>query len=105
MESTLPLSFVLWLVGFLVTLLGGCWAIFKYFEAKLNSVYRRLDENKEQFYHDFVTQKAYDAEMKARKESIDDRFSGIVLLFTEKIDGVKTDISRVLNRIEKMDKN
>lgn len=64
-----------------------------------------MDENKEQYYRDFVTQKAYDAESKARKENIDDRFTGIVLLFTEKIEGLKTEINRVLNRIERIDKN
>lgn len=91
-EYTLPLSFVLWLVGFLVSLLGGCWAIFKYFESKLNRVYQRLDENKKQYYQSFVMKEVYEAEGKLRRENIDGRFERIVELFNEKIESLRNEI-------------
>lgn len=92
MESTVSLNFVLWIFGAIATLLGGCWAIFKYFETKLNRAYSRMDENKAQYYKDFVTQKVYEAEKEARKENTDERFQSLVLLFNEKIESLRNEI-------------
>ncbi len=91
-EQAVPLSFVMWLLGFLATLLGGCWVIFKYFESKLGRVYKRMDENKEQFYKDFVLQSVYEAEAKLKKENIDGRFERVVELFNEKIESLRNEI-------------
>jgi hypothetical protein len=92
MEGTVPLSFVTWMLGFLLSLLGGCWAIFKFFEAKLNRVYKRLDERHDEYYKVFVTGAVYDAEVRARKENTDERFQQLVLLFNEKIESLRTEI-------------
>lgn len=103
MEQSIPLSFVLWLLGFLVSLLGGCWAIFKYFDErlkknseeqdkKMSRIYSRLDENKAQYYAAFVSQSVYDAETRLRKENIDGRFERIVELFNEKIESLRNEI-------------
>lgn len=92
MEATVPLSFVLWLLGFLVVLLGGCWAIFKYFESKLNTVYKRMDENKAGYYKDFVLIEVFREATAARKEIVDQKFEGMGNLFIEKLEGLRREI-------------
>lgn len=103
MEATISLSLVFWMAGAIATLLTGCWAIFKYFDFRLNKhaeesekkvarIYERMDENKEQYYKDFVTQKVYEAHKEASKENIDQRFQSLVLLFNEKIESLRTEI-------------
>lgn len=92
MEPSLPLSLVLWILGSIATLLGGCWAIFKYFESKLGRVYSRMDENKKQFYEAFLSREVYEAEMRLRKENVDGRFERIVELFNEKIESLRNEI-------------
>lgn len=92
MEAQVSLSFVEWVAGFVLILLGGCWAIFKYFETKLNGVYRRMDENKAQFYNDFLLTAVYEAETRLKKENLDDRFERIVELFNEKIESLRHEI-------------
>lgn len=96
-EAVVPLSFVMWLLGFLVTLLGGCWAIFKYFESKLNRVYLRMDENKKQYYETFVQQKVYDAEQRLKKENVDGKFESVIELFNEKIESLRNEIRSLVN--------
>ena len=88
----IPASLVMWLIGFLVTLLGGCWAIFKYFESKLNTVYKRMDENKIGYYNDFVLLKVFEESNSARKEVVDQKFLAMGELFTEKLDGLRREI-------------
>lgn len=100
METSIPLNTVQWLIGFLVTLLCGCWAIFKYFEAKLGRVYQRLDENKAQYYKDFLSREVYEAETKLRKENTDGHFERIVELFNEKIEGLRTEIRSLFKHKE-----
>lgn len=90
-------SFVLWLLGFLASLLGGCWAIFKYFESKLERAYKRMDENKAQFYADFVLQKVYDSDNRNKKENTDQRYESVVQLFNEKIESLRNEIRIALN--------
>lgn len=92
LESMVPLSFVCWLFGFLVVLLGGCWAIFKYFESKLNTVYKRMDDNKKGYYNDFVLLKVFEEANTARKEVVDQKFIAMGELFTEKLDGLRREI-------------
>lgn len=96
MEQTVPLNFVTWLAGFVIALLTGCWAIFKYFDFKLNRVYERMDENKKEYYKEFILKEVYDAEMKARKEIIDTRFEQVVLLFNEKIESLRNEIRALI---------
>ena len=98
MEPTVPLNFVVWILGAVATLLGGCWAIFKYFESKLNTVYRRIDENKAEYYKEFVSIRVYESEMRLRKENIDERFQKIVELFNEKIESLRNEIRGLINR-------
>ena len=92
METSVPLSFVLWLLGFLVALLGGCWAIFKYFESKLNRVYTRMDDNKKSYYNDFVLVKVFEESNAARKEIVDQKFESLAALFVEKLEGLRREI-------------
>ena len=88
----IPISFVGWLLGAIATLLMGCWAIFKYFEWKLNTVYKRLDENKRSYYNDFVLLKVFEESNMARKEIIDQKFLAMGELFTEKLEGLRREI-------------
>lgn len=108
MEHTVPLNFVMWMLGFLASLLGGCWAIFKYFESRLEKnteelnkkmarVYERMDENKDQYYADFVVKSVYEAEAKLRKENMDGRFERVVELFNEKIESLRSEIRNLVN--------
>lgn len=98
MDHAVPLSFVTWLLGFLISLLVGCWAIFKFFESKLNQstrdfnekltrLYERIDENKRGYYNDFVLTKVLSESNNARKEIVDEKFESLLRLFTEKNDG------------------
>lgn len=98
MEPSLPLSVVYWIIGFLVSLLGGCWAIFKYFESKLNRVYERLDENKRGYYATFLSKDLYESEQRLRKEGIDERFQQVVILFNEKIESLRNEIRGLIVR-------
>ena len=88
----IPISFVAWLLGAIVTLLTGCWAIFKYFEYKLNTVYKRMDDNKKAYYNDFVLQKVFEEANASRKEIVDQKFIAMGELFTEKLDGLRREI-------------
>lgn len=92
MDQSVPLSFVAWLLGFLVALLGGCWGIFKYFESKLNIVYRRMDENKKGYYNDFVLLKVFEEANASRKEIVDQKFDSLATLFIEKLEGLRREI-------------
>lgn len=92
MEPMVPISFVYWLLGFLAILLGGCWAIFKYFESKLNTVYKRMDENKKGYYNDFVLVKVFEESNAARKEIVDQKFESLAALFVEKLEGLRREI-------------
>lgn len=98
MESSVPLSFVLWLLGFLIALLGGCWGIFKYFESKLNTVYRRMDENKKGYYNDFVLVKVFEEASANRKNLVDQKFDGLIALFNEKLDGLRREVQVLATR-------
>lgn len=99
----MPLPMFFWIIGFLITLLGGCFAIFKYFsvmlsdyvksqDAKHERIYQRMDEHKVQDYRDFLTKEVYESDCKTRKEIIDVRFEQVVLLFNEKIESLRHEI-------------
>lgn len=92
MEPVVGISFIGWILGAIVTLLTGCWAIFKYFETKLNRVYERMDENKKAYYNDFVLTKVFKESNDARKEIVDEKFDGLIKLFNEKIESLRTEI-------------
>ena len=92
MENNVPISFIFWLLGFLISLLGGCWAIFKFFESKINVVYKRMDENKQGYYNDFVLLKVFEESNSARREIVDQKFLAMGELYTEKLDGLRREI-------------
>lgn len=91
-DPIVHLSLVAWLLGAIATLLGGCWAIFKFFESKLNTVYKRMDENKQGYYNDFVLLKVFEEANDSRKEVIDQKLIAMGELFTEKLDGLRREI-------------
>lgn len=91
-HSAIPISFVTWLFGSIITLLTGCWAIFKYFESKLNRVYERLDENKDSYYKAFVSKEVYQAQSVSTREVNDLKFEQQLDLFNEKIESLKNEI-------------
>lgn len=98
MDHSVPLNFVTWLLGSVITLLAGCWAIFKYFELKLNKVYERMDENKKSYYNDFVLIAVFKESNEARKEILDEKFNGLINLFNEKIESLRSEIKNLGNR-------
>lgn len=109
MEQTVPLSFVTWLIGFLVALLGGCWGIFKYFESqlrnnikesdeKLKRMYERMDENKKGYYADFVLIEVFKESNSARKEIVDTKFDALKDFFNEKFDNLEEAIKALSER-------
>ena len=97
MDATVPANFVMWLLGFLVSLLGGCWAIFKYFESKLNRLYQRMDDNKKSYYNDFVLKEVLKESNDSKKQIIDEKFDGLIKLFNEKIEGLRNEIRIIIN--------
>lgn len=83
-----PLDFVAWLMGTFVSLLLGCWAIFKYFESQLKRAYERMDENRKSFYTDFVTIKVFEEYRRARQEIIDEKFDSMNNILDTKFDSL-----------------
>lgn len=106
MEQQVPVGFVTWLLGAIITLLTGCWAIFKYFESQINKskaetdvnvkrLYERLDENKKSYYSDFVLVKVFQERNDAMRELSDAKFDGLVRLFNEKIESLRAEIKNL----------
>jgi hypothetical protein len=94
-DPTVPISFVTWLLGAIIAVLGGCWAIFKFFESKLNTVYKRIDENKAAYYKDFVLIAVFRESNDARKELTDQKFESLIQLFNEKIESLRSEIKNI----------
>lgn len=94
-EPTVPIGFISWLLGAIGVLLGGCWAIFKYYEAKLTTVYRRMDENKKAYYADFVLLAVFRENNDAKKELTDQKFQALIALFNEKVESLRNEIKNL----------
>lgn len=112
MEQTIPVNLVTWLLGSIITLLTGCWAIFKYFEHQINSskrdtdeqlkrLYERLDANKEIYYKEFVLKAVLKEYNDVRQETVDQRFEGLIALFNEKLDGLRAEIKNLADNSRK----
>ncbi len=75
-------------LSFLVEFLKFCIALFvagfgynKYIQSQIQGVYKRMDDNKKQYYQEFVSKQVHDLEIKHQSEKTDEKFKSMIEIF------------------------
>lgn len=92
------------LVGLLILVGSSLFGVFLNLSAKIDRSYERMDENKEQFYDDFLLITTHETSVKYVKDLYEEKHAGLETLLKERLDNLANEIKQLREIISKKSK-
>ena len=88
---------VISLIGLILVVAGGLFGVYMNLSGKIDRIYERMDENKEQYYDDFLLKASHEESMRYIKDLYQEKHDGI----EKKLDDVAREIMTLKDYIIK----
>lgn len=91
----MDLATVIALVTLVLAVAGSLFAVYLNLSAKIDRTYIRMDENKEQYYDDFLLKSSHEEALKYTKELHDQKHDGLQTLVKEKLENLANEVKQL----------
>lgn len=98
----MELTNVIALIVLVLGVAGSLFAVYLNLSSKIDRTYERLDENKEQYYDDFILKTTHEESIHHVKELHEQRHAGLEKLVAEKLDNLTKEIKSLKEVISEM---
>lgn len=96
----MELANVFALIGIILGVAGSLFIIYMNLSSKIDRIYVRIDENKEQYYREFVRKESHVIAIENLKELYEQKHDGLENLVKEKLDNLANEIKQLKDLIK-----
>lgn len=93
---------VIALIVLVLAVAGSLFSVYCVLSAKIDRVYERIDEDRQQYHKRFVSQEVYAQGLDHTKEMCQQKQEHFSLLITQQLEGMTKELNRLTSQVEKL---